>query len=167
MATRIHFSTRYGTHLVPLLHAVLLTSGDVLELGLGVCSTPALHALCQLQGRRLVTIENNREWFSIGERYASDFHQVLYVPDWDAAPIERPWSVALVDHSPDERRRIELERLAPHADILIAHDANKRYWKQYGYDKAFPSFGECLIYDRDDPATAILSNRVSLKEFWA
>ena len=83
-------------------------------------STPVLHALCQLRGRRLVTIENNREWFAIGERYASDFHQVLYVPDWDAAPIERPWSVALVDHSPDERRRIELERLAPHVDILIA-----------------------------------------------
>ena len=165
MATRIHFSPRYGSHLVPLLLAVMRTTGDVLELGLGVSSTPVLHALCQIQGRRLVTIENNREWFSIGERYASDFHQVLYVPEWADAPIERPWSVALVDHSPDERRRIELERLAPHADILIAHDANKRYWKQYGYDRVFPTFAHRVIYDRDDPATAILSNRVSLKEF--
>lgn len=167
MATRIHFSPRYGSHLVPLLLAVMRTTGDVLELGLGVSSTPVLHALCQIQGRRLVTIENNREWFSIGERYASDFHQVLYVPEWADAPIERPWSVALVDHSPDERRRIELERLAPHADILIAHDANKRYWKQYGYDRVFPTFAHRVIYDRDDPATAILSNRVNLKEFWA
>lgn len=167
MATRIHFSPRYGSHLVPLLLAVMRTTGDVLELGLGVSSTPVLHALCQIQGRRLVTIENNREWFSIGERYASDFHQVLYVPKWADAPIERPWSVALVDHSPDERRRIELERLAPHADILIAHDANKRYWKQYGYDRVFPTFAHRVIYDRDDPATAILSNRVNLKEFWA
>lgn len=167
MATRINFSTRYGTHLVPLLRAVLLTTGDVLELGLGVCSTPALHALCQLQGRRLVTIENNREWYAIGERYASDFHQVLYVPEWKDAPIERPWSVALVDHSPDERRAVELGRLAPHAQYLIAHDANRRYWKQYGYDKAFPAFRQRLIYDRDDPATAILSNLVDLKEFWA
>lgn len=167
MATRINFSTRYGTHLVPLLRAVLLTTGDVLELGLGVCSTPALHALCQLQGRRLVTIENNREWYAIGERYASDFHQVLYVPEWKDAPIERPWSVALVDHSPDERRAVELGRLAPHAQYLIAHDANRRYWKQYGYDRAFPKFAHRLIYDRDDPATAILSNLVDLKEFWA
>ncbi len=167
MATRINFSTRYGTHLVPLLRAVLLTTGDVLELGLGVCSTPALHALCQLQGRRLVTIENNREWYAIGERYASALHQVLYVPEWKDAPIERPWSVALVDHSPDERRAVELGRLAPHAQYLIAHDANRRYWKQYGYDRAFPTFRQRLIYDRDDPATAILSNLVDLKEFWA
>lgn len=167
MATRIHFSPRYGSHLVPLLLAVMRTTGDVLELGLGVSSTPVLHALCQIQGRRLVTIENNREWFSIGERYASDFHQVLYVPEWADAPIERPWSVALVDHSPDERRAIELERLAPHTEILIAHDANRRYWKQYGYDRVFPTFAHRVIYDRDDPATAILSNRVNLKEFWA
>lgn len=167
MATRINFSTRYGTHLVPLLRAVLLTTGDVLELGLGVCSTPALHALCQLQGRRLVTIENNREWYTIGECYASALHQVLYVPEWKDAPIERPWSVALVDHSPDERRAVELGRLAPHAQYLIAHDANRRYWKQYGYDRAFPAFRHRLIYDRDDPATAILSNLVDLKEFWS
>lgn len=165
MATRIHFSPRYGSHLVPLLLAVMRTTGDVLELGLGVSSTPVLHALCQLQGRRLVTIENNREWFSIGERYASDFHQVLYVPEWADAPIERPWSVALVDHSPDERRAIELERLAPHTEILIAHDANRRYWKQYGYDRVFPTFAHRVIYDRDDPATAILSSFINVNDY--
>ena len=28
MATRIHFSPRYGTHLVPLLRAVMMTTGS-------------------------------------------------------------------------------------------------------------------------------------------
>jgi len=167
MATRINYSPRYGSHLVPLLRAVLITTGDVLELGLGISSTPVLHALCQLQGRRLVTIENNREWHALGMRYASDLHQVLYIEEWATAPIERPWSVVLVDHSPDARRGIELERLAPHAEIIIAHDANRRYWKQYGYDKAFAGFAHRLTYDRDDPATAILSNQRDLTGFWS
>ena len=163
--TSIKVSARYGSHLPALLQAVLKTRGPILELGVGMFSTAALHALCVPAARRLVTIENNKHWHGWGAQYASANHEVICVRDWDEAPIEQPWDVALVDHSPDARRAIEIERLAPYACIIIAHDADTKYWHQYGYERAFARFKHRLLYDAVEPATMILSNH-SLKDFW-
>ena len=165
MATMLPVSVRYGSHMPALLQAVLNTRGDVLELGVGVFSTHTLHSLCAIQGRRLVTVENYPSWYTWGLQYQTDTHQIIKVEDWATAPIDRDWDVALVDHSPDERRGMELARLARGTRYVVAHDANKRYWRQYGYADAFALYKYRLIYD-GNPATAILSNLDDLSDFW-
>lgn len=167
MAIGMKVSARYGSHMAPLLQAVLKTRGPVLELGLGVFSTHTLHYLCANQGRRLVTIENEPGWFERwGAQYRTGLHEVLFVNDWADAQIEQPWDVVLVDHSPPARRGIELARLAQHARYVIAHDANGRYWRQYGYWRAFKHYKYRREYSDVEPASMILSNFDNLSDFW-
>lgn len=165
--TSIKVSVRYGSHMPALLQAAFKSQGDILELGVGVFSTHTLHWLCALTGRRMTTIENNAEWHKWGRQYESPAHEVLYVADWADAPIERPWAVALVDHSPDYRRALEIRRLANYARFIVCHDANGRYWRQYGYDKVFQEFKYRTVYDKANPHTAVLSNFANLDNFWS
>jgi len=164
--TSIKVSIRYGSHMKPLLQALLKTRGDVLELGVGVFSTHTLHWLCSLQNRRLTTLENDRHWYNWGLQYQTNTHQIIRVKDWAGAPLDRKWDVALVDHSPDARRACEIARLAKRARYIIAHDADRRYRKQYGYDQVFSLFKYQLLYNDIEPATMILSNFESLDTFW-
>ena len=163
---RMRVSVRYGTHLPALLQACLKTRGAVLELGVGVFSTPVLHWLCAIQGRKIVTIDNDWDWYQWGTQYQSADDRMLFVEDWAEAPIERDWDVALIDHSPDLRRAIEIERLAGYALYIVCHDANGRYHKQYGYDRVFPMFKYMTVYNKVNPHTAVLSNFVDLADFW-
>jgi len=166
MAKRLPVSLNYATHLPALLQACLKTRGPILELGVGIFSTPVLHWLCALRGRRLVTIDNDRDWYQWGAQYQSIDHRMLLVEDWAEAPIERDWDVALVDHSPDFRRAYEIKRLANYASYIVCHDANGRYHKQYGYDRVFPTFKSMTVYDKANPHTVVLSNFVDLSDFW-
>lgn len=164
--TSIKVSARYGTHMPALLQAVLKTTGPILELGVGVFSTHTLHWLCALTGRPVTTIENNRHWWAWGMQYESPTHQIIRIKDWSDAPIEKPWDVALVDHSPDSRRMVEIRRLAKRARYIICHDANEKYWRQYGYEQVFPEFKYRTLYTAANPNTMVLSNFEDLTDFW-
>ena len=166
MADRMTVSVRYGSHLPALLRAVLHTEGPVLELGAGVFSTPVLHALCEIHGRPLTTIDNTQFWRDWAKRYESDGHKVIYCASWDDAPLVGGWSVALVDHSPDERRAVEIRRLANSALYIVCHDANPRYHSQYGYDGVFGEFRYKFIDTSVDPHTAVLSNTLDPAKLW-
>jgi hypothetical protein len=53
------------------------TDGDVLELGLGVFSTPYLHYQCILSKRKLVSYENCKPWmdfFTQRYGYQDEYH---------------------------------------------------------------------------------------------
>lgn len=163
--TAMKISLRYGSHMTPLLRAVMLTGGDILELGGGVFSTHALHSLCRIQGRQMMTIENDRHWYGWLAQYQTTFHQVIRVKNWDDAPIEKAWDVVLVDHSPDSRRAVEIERLAQFARYIIAHDADERLWRQYGYDRILSKFSSRLLCSELEPATLVLSNFEDLTNF--
>ena len=166
MVKRLNVSVRYGSHIPALLMALFKTRGAVLELGGGVYSTHTLHHYCALYERPLTTIDNAPEWDAWNRQYETPGHRIVLTPSWDRAPIEQAWDVALVDHSPDERRAIEIERLAPHAQYIIAHDANPRYWRQYGYWRVVPKFRYHTVYDKAEPHTLVLSNFVNLADFW-
>jgi hypothetical protein len=92
-------------------------------LGTGVFSTPYLHYECLLSGRKLVSYDNDKAWLAKfttsggGNHYyhQKPHHKLYYVEDWDDADIERPWDVALVDHSPSERRKVDIKRLTKFA----------------------------------------------------
>lgn len=166
-------SGSYATFLGPLIACMNKTQGDVLELGVGYFSTPYLHYQCLLSDRNLVSYENDEGWFK--KFSTSDFnhflyhqgkHQIIYVEDWDKIDIDRQWDVVLIDHSPDERRIIEAERVAWLAIYVIIHDTNERHEKNYHYSKIYPMFKYSRIWEKDDRHTTVLSNFVELDELW-
>jgi hypothetical protein len=160
------FSVRYSTHLPVLMQAVSKTSGDVLELGAGLFSTPVLHWLVAAKGRKLISLDNDPKFYDWAKPLADKYHRIACVESWDDAWIDRPWDVVLVDHSPDERRIVEIQRLKDFAKYLIIHDSNGRYEKNYHYSRIYPLFKYHLDFNGAEPSTTVLSNLVSLKDFW-
>jgi hypothetical protein len=170
MATKIMVSTRYGTHLPCLMKALDKSSGDVLELGMGVFSTSFLHYYCTLHKRKLVSYENYESWykfFATRYGYQNEYHELKFVEDYKNAPIEeRFWDVVLVDQTPDTSRPETVQRLANKAKFIVIHDSGTKFDRQYGYDKIYPLFKYRADWTEDTNNATVLSNFVDLKEFW-
>jgi hypothetical protein len=156
-----------------LMAAIERTSGDVLELGPGVFSTPYLHWMCKRKKRALMTIENNEMWFNFCRKYYrygsrdSLYHRFIFVKDWDEADkyINKKWDVVLVDHSPSERRVEEIKKLAHLAQYIIIHDADDHQDKHYHYSTIYNLFKYRFDFREVEPGTTILSNFVDLNDF--
>ena len=104
----------------PLLYMALeATGGDVLELGMGKGSTELLADYCRERGRRLRSFEYSREWW---EQYRGFQHEVTHVQNWDDIHPAVA-GVALVDHSPGERRYQDIILMANTVDIIVIHDS--------------------------------------------
>src|SRR3990167_11435146 len=101
----------WSSHLPILIKLLSITDGDVLEMGIGFYSTPYLHWAC-FEKRRLVSYENNPQYYRYnkGYTYGNPLHEMYLIDSWDQADIERPWDVALIDHSPEMRRQEEAKR---------------------------------------------------------
>jgi len=167
MATTMKVSARYGTHLPCLIKAMENTSGDVLELGMGVFSTPYLHYKCMLDNRKLVSYENFKNWmkFFIKYEYENANHEIHFVEKYSDAPIEKPWDVVLVDQTPDSSRIEEVKRIADLAKYIIIHDSNDSY-KTYHYKEIYPLFKYIKVWDKDSNHATVLSNFVDLNNLW-
>lgn len=169
MAVRMNVSGRYGTHLPVLIKALEKTSGDVLELGMGVFSTPYLHYKCILDDRKLVSYENYRDWmnFFIKYGYKHPNHEIHFVDKYEDARIDdKTWSVALIDQTPDSSRVETIKRLASLVEYIVIHDSNGRYNKIYHYDTIYPLFKFHTVWDQDSNHAAVLSNFTNLDDFW-
>lgn len=169
MANRLPVALNYASHLPALMQALARTHGRVLELGMGLFSTPYLHYACQLAGRELVSYENDAGWaeFFGGEHgYASGLHTIRVVSDWDNAHINRKWDVALIDHSPSERRIVDIERLAKRARYVIAHDSDHHWRGEMHYQRIYPLFKHRTTWDNSTRQTVVLSNFEPLEDFW-
>ena len=168
MATNMNVSIRYSSHLPILLEAMERTTGDVLELGPGVFSTPVLHWLCQKQRRNLLTIESDKKWLRFCMKYyRTDLHKFMRVEDWNQAKpvINKKWDVALVDLSPDEMRKEMIKVLADTTKYIIIHDADDFQEKHYHYSEIYPLFKYRYNFTEVEPATTVLSNFIRLDNF--
>lgn len=146
------------SYIPALMKALQNTNGPVLELGAGF-GTFFMHWVCY--GRELHTYESNEHYYELVRRCESDTHHVHRVSYWDAVDIERPWAVALVDHAPPERRRVEAARLSQHAQCILIHDSQWTQEHHYHYKEIYPLFkyrSDTLI----KPRTTMLSNFVDV-----
>jgi len=168
MATRMTVSANYGTHLPCLIKAMSHSTGDVLELGMGVFSTPYLHYQSIISNRKLTSYDNNHGWaqWFIKYGYLHPYHEIIAVDNYDDAKIEKEWDVVLIDHSPIERRTIDSRRLANWAKYLIIHDTSENGEKEHHLSEIYPLFKYKLVYDKDKFQATILSNFISLDNFW-
>lgn len=90
------------------------SSLPVLEMGCGEGSTPYLQDYCKRNNRTLISYDFNKEW--------ADKYGAIHVTDWDT--VKHPdYSVVLIDHSPGERRWIDIKNLCNKVDYMVIHDS--------------------------------------------
>ncbi len=146
------------------------TTGDVLELGMGVFSTPYLHYACMISNRKLVSYENHNGWMSKFTEYGYENknHEILSVENYSEAKIDKKWDVVLVDQTPDSSRAEEVKRLANQAKYIIIHDSNEgqRGYETYNYEVIYPLFKYKTTWDKDPNHASVLSNFHDLEDFW-
>lgn len=116
--------TSWGSHLVPLMALVCATRGPILEVGAGHWSTPLLHRYCVAAGRKLVTIDSNRQWIeTFGDMRVCEheLHAVNF-DEYFALAVRHEWSVVFLDQSPGGRRAADAVLFKDRADYIMSHD---------------------------------------------
>lgn len=115
----------WGSHLVPLMACICQTDGPVLELGIGHFSTPILHAVCTNMARKLVSVEDNVEWYkAFNQGYDFGVHHI-YNKSYDEIDSlwKEQWGVVFIDNSPGgERRKIDFMNAISVSDYVVVHD---------------------------------------------
>lgn len=147
-----------------LMKITHMTSGPILELGSGMYSTCYLHWACYPMKRKLVTYESKAEWFDFAKQFSTDFHSVHFVENWDVPDLSEPWSMAFVDHAPDERRLEEIKRLL-HAEYIVVHDTENRSDRKYKFSSILKLFKYRYKYSDAYPHTSVFSNKHDLANF--
>ena len=67
----------FSTHQPPLIHMLnTIIEGEVLEFGMGWHSTPIMHLLCGIQGRNLLSVDTDKNWFDKFKDYRAPWHQL-------------------------------------------------------------------------------------------
>ncbi len=167
-----HETEAGASHQAALIWAVENTSGDVLELGCGDYSTELLHELLKGTGRKLVSVDDNKEWTDRFIHMANDNHEfkVIDTDKWFVAIHEfakAEWGVVLVDQgydaSGDTSRFYSVRKLVDHAEYVVAHDADllpHMQIKDYNWKIFYPKYTP--IPWRKGPPTYIISKRHDL-----
>ena len=150
------YEPTWGSHIPVLIKVMEHTSGCVLELGMGISSTPLLHMLCFDKDRHLVSYEDDPTFIKMFEKYADSTHEIRKVEDWNHINLDHDWSVVLVDHKPAERRIEEIKRL--NAEYIVIHDSEPSMNELYRYDEIYPLFKHRFDYTKALVHTTVLSN---------
>lgn len=86
----------------------------ILEMGCGEGSTPYLQEWCKKNKKELFSYDYDKDW--------ANKYNAIHITDWDS--INHPqYSVILIDHSPGERRYIDIEKLKDNCEYMIIHDS--------------------------------------------
>jgi hypothetical protein len=150
----------YTTHMGVLTKVLLMSKGDVLELGVGPASTPLLHWLCKDMNRLLISYENNSGFFQYARRYQSQLHRVRFVKDWDGLDTVTRRGLVFIDHAPFSRRETDAIRFKDSADYIIINNTNgwkdhNDVWKHFKY---IYTWKKCL------PWVSVVSNTKDLSK---
>jgi len=168
------YSGNYATHLGAVIACMNKSEGDVLELGMGLFSTPYLHYACTIGKRNLLSLENDKGWYRhfkhsnfIHFLYENEYHKIELVDNYENSPlIDKEWGFVLVDQTPDLSRKETVKILANKAKYIIIHDSNEEHEKVYHYSEIYPLFKYKRVWDKDDRHATVLSNFVELDDLW-
>lgn len=168
MAKKMNVSLAYGTHLPCLIKAFEKTTGNILELGTGLFSTPYLRYMCMLNRRKLVSYENYKEWYNFLLKYykPNENHEIHFVENYKDAYVDTTWDVVLIDQTPDSSRTEEIIRLKDLAKYIVIHDANPSNDRVTHYSKIYPLFKYRADWTGDSNRATVLSNNTDLSDFW-
>ena len=157
------YSPNWGSHTVVLLKIFEISQGPVLEMGIGVFSTPLLHALCKRDNRLLVSYDNDAAYINAHRGFITDGHQLTLVKDWDKIDIQSTkWGMAFMDHGPGDRRVEDTKKLANIAQFVVVHDTELRQEKYYHSTEIDSIFKYRFDYKELEPNTSVFSNFVDI-----
>lgn len=162
------------THYPILAACVARTKGPILELGVGLGSTPLLHYMAV--DRLIISADTDAKWldvFALGYS-APGAHEFVHVKPkaegvaagiqaWrDFSMIEAmQWGCALIDCAPGEARYELAMRLKDRCGLIVLHDSEVDHGAggNYMYSKLVPHFQYQSEFRRMRPYTLIVSNR--------
>lgn len=154
----------WATHIPVLLKALELTDGPVLELGMGMMSTPLLHIMCEAQNRSLISYDNDGRFIEMFSRFVAPWHVISLIEDWSTLNLYQPWTVALVDQKPAVARKDAIKQLT-HVDYVVVHDTQERADEFYGFEEIYPLFKYRYDYTKFSNQTTVLSNKHDVQNF--
>lgn len=160
MKMEVDLKKSQTTHIGVLVKVLEASDGDVVELGAGPASTPLLHWLCKEMNRKLITYENNPDYFNFAKSFHSRGHQIISVGDWNSIDTKTHRGLVFVDHAPAERRGPDAIRFKDSADYIIMHDTEKP--DDYGYDEVWPNFKYSYTWKECRPWVSVVSNTKDL-----
>jgi hypothetical protein len=158
-------SAGWGSHLPVLSRVIQITEGPVLELGVGLFSTPFLHWMCQDKGLQLESFEKHESYYNIfhsrhrSMTFENKNHKITLVADWDKADIDRHWGMVFIDHDA-ERRKIEAIRMANQADYVVLHDTQEGVMEDevFGISEVASHYKYRKDFNQFRPRTTVFSN---------
>ena len=162
MPSAADIAAPYLSHIPVLAAAMALTSGPVLELGAGLGSTYTLHGLCGVMGRKLLTLESNKDWLLKFINYGRPWHEFKLVESYLNLPeYKKDWGLVFVDHGLYEQRGHSITQLK-HVPVIVVHDTCHPWL--YGYNEAISEY--CYRWDWwvNGPQTTIISNIRDMRE---
>jgi len=145
-----------STHNPMLIKTILISEGPVLEIGAGIYSTPLMHWLCKMLGRKLVTYENSPIFYQYAKRFISRSHHIKLIENWGEMDLKTHWGVVFMDHNPDSRRADDVISFKNNADYIVIHDTDRE--DKYHMEKAWPHFKYRYTWKDCRPWTTVASN---------
>lgn len=121
----------HGTHRKFLEFYILKSTGNILEFGCGNSSTGLIKSLIKGTSRKLISYENNQEWYNkmTKELPEDENHQYIFVNDndWETCINSIPkinWGLVFIDQSPWEARTMTMKYFKDIADYIMIHDVD-------------------------------------------
>jgi hypothetical protein len=167
----------FSSHQPLLIHVLnTIKEGKVLEFGMGYNSTPLMSAICGMQGRELLSVETDLEWYDKFESYQKQGHHIELIPykiskNRIPAPVQDPsklidyiiskgrYSVAFIDGAPAEFRQSVVNAIKNVADYIIIHDTECVFQGLKNcYDFDFSLFKHVYHFKTHPPMTSLISN---------
>lgn len=148
----------YGTHQKYLKECILKTSGNILEFGCGDYSTKFILDLIKDTNRKLISVENNLEWYlKISQTYLeNENHKYIFTTNYQKTCEElknQMYSVVFIDGSPWETRITALKNLKENAEYIIIHDAD--YFTRRGLLNYHCEFKNFTLHTELNPPTLV------------
>lgn len=165
-----HENQAVASHQPVLIWALENSTGDVLELGTGTCSTKLIHELLKGTGRKIVSVDDDVNWMSNFWHMKNSDHDFMStkptVESWANlvdTMTNRKWGVVFVDQGVqkemgDAARTYSAVTMAKYSDYVVAHDAEalpQMQREDYNWHMFCPKYG--------GPGTYIISKFHDLK----
>lgn len=156
----------YSTHQPLLLASVVATDGRIVELGTGYYSTPLLQAIGTVQGREVLSFDNDRDWMN---KFTYEKPHKGFCIEW--SDLHRygedlRCDVAFVDAAPADVRASLVDVMRRWATIIVVHDTETEQRHNYPkVEEALQSFKYRVDDKRRGAWTTAVSDVFDLSVF--
>jgi len=159
----------YSSHQPVLIHVLnTITKGKVLEYGVGWHSSPIMHTICGMQGRKLISVDTDKIWMNKFADYKNDNHELLFLREqelgkWKHEIFKSNYSIAFIDGAPGLMRQVFIEKTMDYVDYFVVHDTEEvsrgvKYPFPSPYNWNFSMFKHVYHLKREGPGVSVLSN---------